>query len=57
VTDHHFRQAAGAKRAGQASAPQSALPADLARFRADLPEHVKAAIRALAASGAESIRG
>ncbi len=57
ITEAHFEQAAGAKCAGHASAPQPALPADLARAWAGLPEHIQAAIRALAASGAESIRG
>jgi hypothetical protein len=49
VTEEHFRLAAV-----QAPAPQPALPADLARTWAGLPETVRTAILALASSKAET---
>ena len=51
VTEGHFRQAAGTQAVGRKKARQSPLPADLAGAWAGLPEHVKAAILALAANG------
>jgi len=52
VTEGHFRQAAGPRSAGRKKAGQPRLPADLPRAWGHLPEHVKAALLALAANGA-----
>ncbi len=49
--------AAGRRVDGRKKARQSPLPADLARAWAGLPEHVKAAILALKASGAANVNG